>query len=52
MIYEKGPWRRRNRGTVIDHNEFADLPSGAVIWIFVAVGAWMVIGLAIAIKYL
>jgi len=52
MIYEKGPWRRRDHDTVIDQNEFADLPSDAILWIFAAFGTWLAFGVAVAIKYL
>ena len=52
MINENELWHRRDRATSIDHNEIADFPSGAIMWIFAGAGAWMAIGLAMAAKYL
>jgi hypothetical protein len=52
MIYEKGPWRRQAPGADDAEHYPTDAPSGAAIWIIVAMGMWIMIGLSLAIEYL
>jgi hypothetical protein len=50
MGHERGPWGDHDDD--VDERELVDLPSGAAIWIVIALGAWTVIAVMVAVAWL